>query len=213
MSAERPAAAASASAPAAATTATATKPTTKPRGVLHYLGLGLSIGLLALMLFIALVTIIIPKVSGATPMTVLTASMEPKLPPGTLIVVKPEPLKKIHIGDVMTYQIQSGNPAVISHRVIAINYSSTGARTFVTKGDNNSNPDPVVTGVQVRGVLWYSVPWIGFVNTAINGGERTWIVPAIALGLFGYAAYMIASGTVGSMRKRREAADKVAEEA
>jgi signal peptidase len=175
----------------------------KPKGVLHYVGVGLSIGLFGLVLLLALITIVVPKVAGATPLTILTISMEPKLPPGTLIVVKSEPLKDIRIGDVMTYQIRSGDPAVISHRVIAINHSSTGGLTFVTKGDNNSVADPVVIEKQVRGVLWYSVPYIGWVSSAVNGSQRSWIVPAIALALLAYAAYMITSGAIGATRKRR----------
>ncbi|HEY5320315.1 MAG TPA: signal peptidase I, partial [Galbitalea sp.] len=180
----------------------------KPKGALHYVGVGLSIGLFGLVLLLALVTIAVPKIAGATPLTILTISMEPKLPPGTLIVVRSEPLKNIRIGDVMTYQIRSGDPAVISHRVVAINHSSTGTLTFVTKGDNNSVADPVVIEKQVRGVVWYSVPYIGWVSSAVNGSQRSWIVPAIAIGLLGYAAYMITSGAIGSMKKRRSTASE-----
>jgi signal peptidase I, archaeal type len=178
----------------------------RQKGAWHYLGVGLSIGLFSLVLLLALITIVVPKVAGATPMTILTTSMEPTLPPGTLIVVKPKPLKDIRIGDVMTYQIRSGDPTVISHRVVAIDHSSTGSLTFVTKGDNNSDPDPLVVEQQVRGILWYSVPYIGWVSTAVNGSQRSWIMPVIALGLFGYAAYMIASGVIASVRTRRGAA-------
>ena len=35
-------------------------------------------------------TIVIPRLTGSTPYTVLTGSMVPTYPPGTLIVVKPE---------------------------------------------------------------------------------------------------------------------------
>jgi signal peptidase len=175
----------------------------KAHGVMHYVGIGLSVGLLSLVLLLALVTIVVPKVAAATPMTILTTSMEPKLPPGTLIVVKPKPLDDIRVGDVMTYQIQPGDPAVISHRVVAINHNSNGDRTFVTKGDNNSDRDPVVIEEQVRGVLWYSVPYLGWVNSMVNGSQRTWITPAVAICLLGYAAYMIVAGALSARKKRR----------
>jgi signal peptidase I, archaeal type len=175
------------------------------RGVLRAIGVGLSAGLFVLVMLLAAALIVVPWVAHATPLTILTSSMEPKLPPGTLIVVKPEPIDDIRIGDVMTYQIQAGKPAVVSHRVISISTSSDGKRTFITKGDNNSAPDPTVVAAQVKGVVWYSVPWIGYVNNTLNGANRSWLIPLIALGLIGYAAFMIVIGTVDAAKKRRAA--------
>lgn len=179
------------------------RPRRRTRGVWHAIGVGLSAGLLSLVVLLALVVIVIPKIAGATPMTVLTSSMEPKLPPGTLVVVKPEPLDKIKVGDVMTYQIRSGDPAVISHRVISISSRSDGTLTFTTKGDNNSEADPTVIPQQVRGVLWYSLPLLGYVNSALSGEQRSWLVPMIAGALLVYALYMVVSATVGAVRRRR----------
>ncbi|WP_426519152.1 signal peptidase I [Diaminobutyricibacter sp. McL0618] len=173
------------------------------RGLWHYIGVGLSAGLLAVVLLLALLVIVVPKVAGATPLTILTTSMEPRLPPGTLIVVKPMPIDQITVGDVMTYQIRSGDPAVISHRVITITSSSDGTKTFTTKGDNNAEADPPVSEPQVRGIVWYSVPWIGYVNSALNGPGRSLAIPVIAVVLLGYAAYMLTSGLLGALRRRR----------
>ncbi|WP_423918033.1 signal peptidase I [Frigoribacterium sp. 2-23] len=177
---------------------------TRERGLLHSLGLGLSVGLLLLVAGLAAVLIVVPKVAGATPLTVLTSSMEPRLPPGTLIVVKPTPVDRIEVGDVVTYQIESGKPDVISHRVTQILSTSDGGRSFITKGDNNSEPDakPVLPE-QVRGTLWYSMPFVGFVNQIVNGDARSWIVPLIAVLLLGYAGYMIATGLVQARRSRQ----------
>jgi signal peptidase len=173
------------------------------KGLLHALGLGLSAGLFVLVLGLATVLIVVPKVAGATPLTVLTSSMEPRLPPGTLIVVKPTPVDEIRIGDVVTYQIESGRPEVISHRVIEIVSSSDGGTAFVTKGDNNSEPDAaLVLPEQIRGTLWYSLPWLGFVNQVVNGDARSWIVPLLAIALLGYAGYSLATGLVEAQRRR-----------
>jgi len=175
----------------------------RPRGLRHALGLGLSAGLLAVVLGLAVVLIVVPKVAGATPLTVLTGSMEPRLPPGTLIVVKPTPVDEIRIGDVVTYQIESGRPEVVSHRVTEIVSSSDGGTAFVTKGDANSEPDAaLVLPEQVRGTLWYSVPWLGFVNQVVNGDARSWIVPLLAVALLGYAGYALATGMLEAHRRR-----------
>nr|WP_197981712.1 signal peptidase I [Frigoribacterium sp. CFBP 13712] len=172
--------------------------------MLHSIGVGLSAGLLLVVVALAVLLVIVPKATGSTPLTVLTSSMEPSLPPGTLLVVRPTSTEDVRVGDVMTYQIESGRPEVISHRVIEIVSASDGTTSFVTKGDNNSAADEkAVLPVQVRGTLWYSVPWLGFVNQAVNGQARAWIVPLLAVALFGYAGYMITSGLVAHRAERR----------
>ncbi|MEN2736341.1 signal peptidase I [Microbacterium sp. X-17] len=172
------------------------------KSLLQYLATGLSVGLLGLVLFVAAVVIVIPRAAGATPVTVLTSSMEPTLPPGTLVVVKPKAVHDIRVGDVMTYQIRSGDPAVISHRVIAITTSTTNGMTFTTKGDNNAEADPPVVPAQVRGVVWYSVPLIGYVNSALDQSQRSWVLPAVGVLLILYAAWMFLRGTASSVRRR-----------
>ncbi|MDY0891376.1 signal peptidase I [Frigoribacterium sp. CFBP9030] len=183
---------------------TARRASSAERGLLHSIGVGLSAGLLLVVVALAVLLVIVPKATGSTPLTVLTSSMEPSLPPGTLLVVRPTSTEDVRVGDVMTYQIESGRPEVISHRVIEIVSASDGTTSFVTKGDNNSAADEkAVLPVQVRGTLWYSVPWLGFVNQAVNGQARAWIVPLLAVALFGYAGYMITSGLVAHRAERR----------
>ncbi|QYH35310.1 signal peptidase I [Salinibacterium sp. M195] len=178
--------------------------TEKPKGVLYYLGMGISGGLFALVLLIGALVIVVPAIAGAMPLTVLTSSMEPGLPPGTLIVVKPIETNDIVRGDVITYQIESGKAGVITHRVTAITNSSDGTRTFTLQGDNNDIADELqVLPVQVQGKLWYSVPWIGYVSNFVNGDSKSWLVPIIAIGLFIYAGFMIMSGIITGARKRK----------
>lgn len=189
----------------------------KSKGLLYYLGMGISAGLFGLVLLIGALVIIIPHIAGATPLTVLTSSMEPGLPPGTLIVVKPIETNDIAMGDVITYQIESGKPGVITHRVTEITNSSDGSRTFTLKGDNNDIADELqVQPAQIQGKLWYSVPWVGFVSNFVNGESKSWLIPIFAVALFIYAGFMIMSGIVSRSRKRKRArarADREAERA
>ena len=179
---------------------------TKPRGLLHYLGVGVSAGLLAFVLLIAALAIVVPAISGSTPMTILTGSMTPTYPAGTLVIIKPVNPDTLVIGDPITYQIESGKPAVVTHRIIAITSVSDGTRTFTTQGDANNTADPKpVLGAQVRGKVWYSIPYLGWVNSVVNGQSRAWLIPLIAIALFGYAGYQAASGIAGAIRKRRAA--------
>lgn len=170
----------------------------------QYLRLCLSGAILLLVMALGVLVIVIPQLTGAAPLTVLTSSMEPHLPPGTLIIVRPVDTDSLRTGDILTYQIRSGEPETITHRITAINSLSDGSRTFVFKGDNNSLPDAaVVLPGQIQGKLWYSVPLIGHLNNVVNGANRAWIIPSAAVGLLGYAGYAIVSGLLAARTKRR----------
>lgn len=185
---------------------TARRKKEKPRGIMHFLGVGLSAGLLGLVVLLGVLVIIVPFATGSTPMTVLTNSMAQSYPPGTLIIVRPIAAEDIRIGDAITYQLKSGEPAVVTHRVIEVTTSTASGVTFITQGDNNAVPDDAaVRPVQVQGSVWYSVPWLGYANSLVNGEHRAWIIPAIAVALFLYAGFMFASGIGGQLRKRRRA--------
>jgi signal peptidase len=174
------------------------------KGLPHYLGVAVSAAFLILVVALAVLTIALPALVGGRPLTVLTQSMEPGLPPGTLIVVHPVPVGEIRVGDVITYQIASGKPGVVSHRVVEKTISTDGSTTFVTQGDNNDVADEQsVQEVQIVGVLSYSIPLLGWVNNAVNGEWRGFIVPVVVGGLFAYAAWMFFSGIRDHRRRRR----------
>jgi signal peptidase len=144
--------------------------------------------------------VLVPRVAGATPYTVLTGSMVPVYPPGSLVVVRPVDPESITTGDVITYQLESGKPAVVTHRVFSQGFDGDGKVVLRTKGDANEDPDPKpVQAVQVEGEVWYSVPYLGYVNTLLTGKERQLGVYAAAAGLIGYALLSF----VGAARDKR----------
>ncbi|HWJ09994.1 MAG TPA: signal peptidase I [Nocardioides sp.] len=141
----------------------------------------------------------IPRIAGGTPYTVLTGSMEPDLPPGTLVVVRPVDAEDIALGDVITFQLESGKPTVATHRVVAVGTRLDGEQVFTTQGDANGAPDRnPVRAVQVQGRLWYSVPYLGHLNSVLTGRQRQSAVLVVAALLVGYAAFMF----VGALRER-----------
>jgi signal peptidase I len=178
----------------------------KEKGLLQYIGLALSGAFLVMVLAVAVLVIALPAVVGGAALTVLTNSMAPKFPPGTLIIIKPTSIADIKVGDVLTYQIKSGDPAVISHRVVTRSVNLEGETTFTTKGDNNDLPDPKpIREVQVKGTLWYAIPYLGYVNNAVNGETRPLVTPIIAGLLFAYAVYTVISSILGRRKKLAEA--------
>jgi len=173
-------------------------------GFWRALGTGLSAGILAIIIGIAMVTVIVPHVAKATPLTVLTGSMRPHLPPGTLLVVRPVKPADIHIGDVVTYEPNPNDAStVISHRVIAITSGTDGSRVFTVKGDANNTADAPVQSKQVVAKLWYSVPLMGWVNSAVSGVHRGWMIPVAAALLLAYAAWNFIAGGIQARRKSK----------
>ncbi|MFT4009138.1 MAG: signal peptidase I [Nocardioidaceae bacterium] len=155
----------------------------------------------------ALVTamVAIPRLAGATPYTVLTGSMTGTYDPGTLVVTKPVPVGSLVIGDPITYQLESGEPQVVTHRIVGISVNQDGEPRFTTKGDANPVADAQqVRPEQVRGKVWYALPYVGRLNTLLNGSRHGLFVAAAIVGLFGYAAAMFAGAARDARRARKE---------
>lgn len=147
------------------------------------------------------VAVLVPRLGGATPYTILTSSMRPVLPPGTLVVMRPVASSAdIHPGVVITYQLRSGEPEVVTHRVVAQRTNLKGETEWQTKGDANNVPDENwVRPAQVRGTLWYAVPELGRVNILLSGQEHQLVVYGAVAVLAVYAGTMFA----GAARERR----------
>jgi signal peptidase len=168
---------------------------------------GLLVGtvLLSCAALVALVAVVVPAVGGATTYTVLTRSMEPGLPPGTLLVVRPTPVDDLRVGDVITFQLESGKPTVVTHRITEVQLAEDDERLFTTQGDANANADPEpVMPVQVRGSLWYAIPYLGWVSSLRSSDAADVWIPVVAGLVLCYAAVMV----VGAVRDRRRRADE-----
>lgn len=171
--------------------------------------LGWILGWLVILAFTAVivVTVLVPRIGGATPYTILTGSMRPHMPPGTLAVIQPVPIDQIGVGTVITYQLESGEPTVVTHRVVSDGINGKGERVFRTQGDANNAVDakPVLP-VQIKGRLWYAVPYLGYVNSFITGKERQITMAVVVSGLLLYATFMF-GGALRDRRRRRRPAE------
>ena len=177
----------------------------KTGGILRFSGRAVSYVLLLLVALVALVMVVLPIATGAQTYTVLTSSMAPKYAPGTFMVVKPIPFEQLRVGDIITYQIESGKPGVVSHRVISIGATQAGGRVLTTKGDNNSLADSIpVQEVQVKGKLFYAVPYVGVIANAI-GQDRNVILPVLAAAFIGFGALSIIRGALEKKRSGHNA--------
>ena len=157
------------------------------------------------------VAVVVPRLGGGTPYAVLTGSMRPGMPPGTMVVVRPTPAEDIRIGDVVTYQLRSGEAGVVTHRVVGIGVDGAGERVFRTQGDANDAPDAAwVRPVQVKGVRWYAVPQLGRMTNVLDGAERQAVLTLLVGALSAYAAYALGSEQRERRRRRAVGAPAIA---
>lgn len=157
------------------------------------------------------VAVLVPRLGGATPYEILTGSMRPTMPPGTLVVDKPvtDP-GQVGVGTVVTYQLRSGDPTVVTHRIVEMRSTLDGRIEYRTQGDANSVADAAwVRPEQLRGRLWYAVPHLGRLNGLLNGDQRQTLVYLAAGGLGLYALRMYVAAA-RDRRRRRRATDPAA---
>lgn len=146
----------------------------------------------ALLCAVVVGAVLVPRLAGATPYTVLTGSMTPAYPPGTLVVSRPVPAGDVRVGEVVTYQLRSGEPEVVTHRVVGLAYDGDGELRYRTQGDANEAPDAeLVRPEQVRGEVWYSLPWVGRLGVLLSPGQHRLLVQLAAGGLLAYAAGLL----------------------
>lgn len=154
----------------------------------------------------AFFTVVVPLLLGAQTYTILTGSMQPGLPPGSLIAVRPVSIDEVSVGDVVTYQIRSGDPAVVTHRVVGTTSSTGGDRLLITRGDANDLDDPPVQREQLRGSVVLALPYLGYPAALFGGQARGAVIASAGVLIVGYGAALLALDLARSKRspRRRE---------
>ena len=91
---------------------------------------------------------------------VVTGSMEPEIPPGTLILSRETDIDELEMGDVICFQSLSPSMRgrMITHRIIGKTVDENGVVSLQTKGDANPSADgyPVTEANLVGKVVWRS---------------------------------------------------------
>jgi len=89
---------------------------------------------------------------------VFSGSMEPAIPVGGIVVIKPVDPETLKEGDIICFQLSE--PTSITHRIINITEEG-----FITKGDANEDPDQwIVKKENVIGKAILTIPFIGYIG-------------------------------------------------
>lgn len=122
----------------------------------------------------ALLMVELPWAFGCKPEIVLSGSMSPLFPVGSVIYYKEASFESIQQGDIITFL---NGEATVTHRVVGIDSE---ARTFRTKGDANASVDPSsVPYSNVKGkVKKVVLPYFGYAIRFVQ--ENYWVLLIIA---------------------------------
>lgn len=159
----------------------------------------------ALLLLAAIAWFTTPRILGWEPQVVLSGSMEPSLPTGSVAFVVERAPEDIREGDILTFRQPGKSHRLVSHRVVEVLEGSNGP-FFKTKGDANDAPDPwLVPPDAVVGTVRFTIPYMGYVTQH----ART---PAGFALLVAAPAALIITGEIRAilreMRRRKEAPDQ-----
>jgi signal peptidase len=123
-------------------------------------------GLLAVVVLFFVGVALGPRLGFYRTLTVLSGSMRPTFNPGDVIVVTPEALRDVRVGQVISYNVPDGAHQLETHRVIKV--LQGGAEPVVqTQGDANNWRDPWTAKLHGDKAwrLAFVIPYAGF---AIN---------------------------------------------
>ncbi len=106
-----------------------------------------------------------PRLLGYQPYAVLSGSMEPTYPVGSLIYVKPCDASEVKVGDPITFVFNEDN-LVATHRVVRIDEAN---QQFYTKGDaNNAEDGSPVHFKNLVGKPYVSLANLGYASTFLE---------------------------------------------
>ena len=91
---------------------------------------------------------------------VYTGSMEPAIPVGSVVVIKPVDTETLNIGDIICFRLSESATTTVTHRII--NITNEG---FTTKGDANEDSDQwIVKKENVIGKAIFTIPYVGYLG-------------------------------------------------
>ncbi|MCI8465921.1 MAG: signal peptidase I [Lachnospiraceae bacterium] len=122
--------------------------------------------LLIVLVIILCSLLVLPGFFGYHMYHVLSGSMEPEMPVGSLIYAKEGPPESVEAEDVIAFYGSLEDSGIITHRVLKNNIVSG---TFRTKGDANEEEDPLpIPYENYIGKVALTVPYMGMVLTCMT---------------------------------------------
>lgn len=116
------------------------------------------------------------RVTGITPYVVLSGSMEPVYPVGSMIYVRQAEPEAVKVGEAITFYLDEG--MIATHRVVEIDEAE---QHFVTKGDANETMDAPVSFGNLIGKPVFCIPGLGRLSAWIAQPPGMYVAGCFAL--------------------------------
>ena len=159
------------------------------------------LGVVAVALVAVMAVILVGlRLAGFRTFTVLSGSMEPEYPVGSMIYVKSTDYRELKVGDVISY-VANDDKMVVTHRIVevVVDEKDASVRRFRTQGDANNSPDAkLVHYKNILGTPMIVIPYIGFIAHNIQQPPGIYITLVIGTLLL---AWTFLPGTLEERRK------------
>ena len=132
--------------------------------------------IIVVMVVILAIMLVGVRLFGLQVYSVLSGSMEPEYPVGSLIYVKEVDYKELKVGDPITYLLDEDT--VVTHRIIEVLIDEEDPNTirYFTQGDANDVPDGAsVHYKNIIGKPVFSIPYLGYVTNYIQNPPGMYI--------------------------------------
>ena len=125
--------------------------------------------ILLIVVILACIPLTVPRVMGYQIYSVVTGSMEPEIPVGSMVYVKSIAPKELKEKDVVAFYGGRDTNAIITHRVVDNNLISGQIKT---KGDANKTEDMnPVSYKDVIGIVEYTIPKAGALAQSFTSSQ------------------------------------------
>ena len=120
--------------------------------------------IIIVVLIILVGILFVPRFFGYQNFAVISGSMEPNMPVGSIVYAHPEDFENIKVNGVISYRVNE--ETMVTHRVVEVNEED---KSFITKGDandvNDANP---ISYENVVGVVKMCIPLLGYITMYIK---------------------------------------------
>ena len=139
--------------------------------------------MLAVLVLAAVLLVLMPALYSSSIAAVLSGSMLPEMPIGSLAVIQPVPPSEIAVGDIIAFNPPWDGPEVmVSHRVTEVIGGEV--PSFRTKGDANEGPDlEPIPANHVSGRIRFCIPNLGYFLSYVARHTRSQLGFVFLVGL------------------------------
>jgi len=152
----------------------------------------------------AILLVLVPRLLGWELQVVLSGSMGPALPPGSVSFVQPTNSQALKLGDLLVFDLPRDPSQQVTHRIVEIR-AKGGTIEFLTKGDANNAPDDYwVPEANVRGTVRGHVPYIGYIVPYVRTPVGYFVLVVIPAAIIIHGEIRTILGSARVRRQRRE---------